>query len=296
MTYDPIDTNETDNNADGKLTIDDLTATVVAGLDTSSGTENVQIFTDGEGGLTARGYENVSVSQLPVAYSNLIAWYPFDADTYEGFNAHDVTATLGGSGDDTAFDGTVNGATYQSNGGVTDINAGPNSGAFDFDGSNDFISTSSSDNLSPTPITVMGWINADSTSSNEGGFGKWNRSGSTGDASYLIRTDVGTDTYEINIQNEDGSSIAGGGVGTLNANTWDHLAFSHDGSSLRRYFNGSFEFETTENYNIGSSNIPLRFGLHDVNGFLDGQLDDIRIYNTILSDSEINDIYNSTEP
>jgi len=149
MTYDPIDTNENDNNADGKLTIDDLTATTVAGLDTSSGTGNEQIFTDGEGGLVAPGY----VSELPVAYSNLVAWYPFDSARYTGSNADDVTGIIGGSGDDTAFDGTVNGATYQSSGGVTDINAGTNSGAYDFDGTNDALDVQFSSNESQ-PITI----------------------------------------------------------------------------------------------------------------------------------------------
>jgi len=223
---------------------------------------------------------------------DLVAWYRFEDGDARDYT-HDLNATFA---DTTAYDGIVDGATFQSSGGVTDFENGANSGAFDFDGSNDSITMSSSDNLSPTPITVMGWINADSTSSGEGGFGKWKRSSTIGNASYLIRTDVSTDAYVINIQNDTGSKIAAGTLGTLNANKWDHLAFSHDGSSLRRYFNGSFEFQTTENYNIGSSNVDLQFGLHDDSRFLDGQLDDIRIYNTVLSDSEINNIYNATEP
>lgn len=66
----------------------------------------------------------------PVAYSNLVAWYPFDSSFYGGSDADDVTALFNPnqSGDSTAYDGTVNGATYQPTGGVTDINIGVNSG------------------------------------------------------------------------------------------------------------------------------------------------------------------------
>src|SRR6056297_2864362 len=84
---------------------------------TIDGTDVQEITVDGDVVFSA------GPSNLPVAYSNLIAWYPFDSATYGGSNADDVTAIIGGSGDDTAYDGTVNGGSYQSSGGVTDINA-----------------------------------------------------------------------------------------------------------------------------------------------------------------------------
>jgi len=70
--------------------------------------------------------------RLPVAASDLVAWYPFRSGTGE-----DLTAGDSRFGDTTDYSAVVNGATFQASGGVTDIETGANSGAFDFDGTDE---------------------------------------------------------------------------------------------------------------------------------------------------------------
>jgi hypothetical protein len=296
MTYDPIDTNENDNNADGSLTIDDLTATTVAGLDTSSGTVNAQIFTDGEGGLIAGGY-----SDIPVAFENLVAWYPFDSATYGGNNADDVTAREVYYGDSTAYDGTVNGATYQSSGGVTDINAGANSGAFDFAGDPDEIdvAVSPGDLDGFSEITAMAWTNVDDFQQGANGqnsiLGKYF---DDSDRSYFLRweDDDLRALVATNSSNANNDATASN-VGT--ENTWIHCAFTWSGSTniITVYVNGQSQATGTSNGSTVRQNTQdFYIGDYGEGGSFDGTIDDVRIYDTALSQAQINQIYLNTEP
>jgi len=109
--------------------------------------------------ITVDGQTVFTATERPVAYSNLVAWWPFDSSFYGGSNTDDVTAILGGSGDDTAYDLTINGSpSYLSSGGVTDINKGGNSGAFDFSGNSNNVLTNNTLQLDDTDdFTVTGW-------------------------------------------------------------------------------------------------------------------------------------------
>jgi hypothetical protein len=285
MTYDPLDTNETNTDADGALTIDDLTATKIAGLDTSNGSGTAQIFTDGEGGLFAPGY----VSELPVAYQNLVAWYPFDSARYGGSNADDVTAIIGGSGDDTAFNGTVSGANYLSSGGVTDINAGANSGAFDFDGSNDEI------DLGPIPsiqgvseMTMMCWVSFDSFGGLRNIFGTYTFQG---------RVQLGSvNGDEGYARVRDGANVEV--VGNTLSSSYQHLAMVYDSGDLTLFQNGISTASGTGGPSVTDSNSnDVYLGFGEANGsYSDCQIDDARVYDVALTSSQINQIYTNTEP
>jgi hypothetical protein len=289
MTYDPIDTNETDNNADGKLTIDDLTATTVAGLDTSSGTGNEQIFTDGEGGLLASGYP----LGLPVAFQNLIAWYPFDSATYGGNNADDVTGGEAYYGDSTAFDGTVNGATYQSSGGVTDISAGANSGSFDV-GPNEHI------DLGPIPsigdnnaFSICFWFKSNNTSQGSKYFvSNWSSGGfffTFRGFDIIVRAfSGGTSTSDVSIPFDfDGQT------------TFTHAVLTViEGVEANLYIDGTFVAGDSLGGSFHSLDDDVYLGRKDDSSTedTDYDMDDVRFYNKELSDSEINRIYLNTEP
>jgi hypothetical protein len=292
MTYDPIDTNETDTDADGSLTIDDLTATTVAGLDTSSGTGNEQIFTDGEGGLIAGGY-----SGIPVAFENLVAWYPFDSATYGGNNADDVTAREAYYGDSTAYDGTVNGATYQSSGGVTDINAGLNSGSFNFSSDDiDLGNNLTTTVFGNTAYSFGCWVNPDSlgtdgpiiTGSSPSTTGRW----------FKLQYDGPKDVWEAQLDDSNNKIIINGGSPSLNS--WTNLFVTHSESNGYKLFvDGSIVDSDSDNGSIISSDSELFIGRVVYEGgssSWDGNIDDVRFYNRELSSSEISNIYNSTEP
>jgi len=92
---------------------------------------------------------------LPVAASDLVAWYPFRSGTGE-----DITAGDSNFGDTTDYSATVNGATYKPNGGVRDIKTGANSGAFELDGTDDTLDLGTVAD-SDQSLTIMTWLKPD---------------------------------------------------------------------------------------------------------------------------------------
>jgi len=244
--------------------------------------------------VTVNGQEVFSSNILPVAYSNLVAWYPFDASTYGGSNADDVTAIIGGSGDDTAYDGSVTSASYQSSNGVTDINAGTNSGAYDFDGSNDYIIV---DNVSTTGISQPDRYGQIS-------FGCWI---SVDSGNYILSSGSQTGSEGFQMNNAGGTSIRTGNRDFVlnkfwsNTSTYQHVFITWDGNTMRAYLDGvnvsstsgelSSQPEKDENlFTIGTPNNSI--GNYEFNG----RIDDVRIYNRSLSTSEVNQIYQNTNP
>jgi len=246
---------------------------------TIDGTEVQEITVDGDTVFSA--------FTEAVAYSNLIAWYPFDSSQYGGANADDVTAILGGSGDDTAYNGTVNGATFQSSGGVTDINAGANSGAFDFDGVDDNITITSL----PDWNTMTLWINPDITIDGNSFYGGVlqapTRDFYTGNATSRISGET--------IVIADNSGDTGWG-GTFASGQWHHWAFVFDGSGWDFYVDAVVQsiVDTNGGGATTSPGTATRVLMSGGGASIDGQLDDVRFYNTDLSQQQIQDIYDNT--
>jgi len=249
---------------------------------TIDGTDVTEITVDGDTVFTAQ--------TLPVAYSNLVAWYPFDSAEYGGSNADDVTAIIGGSGDDTAYDGTVSGATYQSSGGVQDINAGVNSGAFDFANSSDKINVTGA-SVSSTEWTAMAWHNNDGSSSNKlvAHFDQ----GNFNDA-IEMRTINNQFTCDFHVNGPKTTLSSSVGTG------WYHLCAQYDNGTVRTFKNGSPDQTGSrpskslpfDKWGIGNR-APSTITQDDSAG---AEVDDVRLYDRVLSASEINQIYLNTEP
>jgi len=252
---------------------------------TIDGTDVTEITVDGDTVFSA------GPSNLPVAYSNLVAWYPFDSATYGGSNADDVTAIVGGSGDDTAYDGTVSGATYQPSGGGTDINAGANSGAFDFDGTDDLIefgSIPSVENVSE--MTAMCWVNKDAHQSNRTIFGAYpnNDDNMTMNASSTFGLFHRVERNGVRVFDTTSTTIPVG--------TWMHVAMTFDAGSLVAYQDG-VQTASTGGGPSTTPSIGQRWyaGFEENRGLnLDAQIDDCRVYNTALSSSQISQIVSNT--
>jgi MSHA biogenesis protein MshQ len=240
--------------------------------------------------ITVDGDVVFSAQQLPVAYQNLVAWYPFDSAEYGGSNADDVTAIIGGSGDDTAYDATVS-ATHQPSGGIYDINGGPNSGGFDFNGSNDDMETSGSH----AAETIMMWVNFDFTLNSSSSPRALIFESGTSNGVYLGSVTSGLSGEVVTVSNPGGRSGYGG---TYNSGEWYHFAFTNNA--------GDFFVDGDPASSIGTNSGgagPLGPGpftvAYKTSGnpiFVDGQLDDLRFYDTILSQSEIEQVYDNTKP
>jgi len=240
---------------------------------TIDGTDVQEITVDGDVVFSAG-------PTLPVAYSNLIGWWPFDSATYGGSNADDVTAIIGGSGDDTAYDGTVSGATYQSSGGATDITAGSSSGYYEFDG-NDIIDLGSSVFDPTSAFTVTHWAEVDDQ------FAWGDNDNDNG-----IRHNIGSGELFFEENDTIIKTSYSGGTGSF-----DFYAFTYDGSSdVEVYKNaGTSPIATDSGQTSGSSS--LGFGIGGKNAGdarISGKFDDFRIYNTVLSGTQIDQIHTNT--
>jgi hypothetical protein len=197
-----------------------------------------------------------------------------------------VTAILGGSGDDTAYDGTVDGATYDSNGGVTDINAGANSGAFRMD---QVVQSPGGDAID-LPLfnlnvgTVSVWVNLDTIDNGFLAIGT------------TVQNFIGFDSSGSFIYRENGNTSTISTSETLGTNQWTHLAWSTDGSNIKSWFDGTPYGPVSASENMVFDEIGYPYVTGGKNRFsLDGHADDLRVYDKQLSDSEVSQIYQNTQ-
>jgi len=250
---------------------------------TIDGTEVQEITVDGDTVFTAG-------PSLPVAYSNLIAWYPFDSAEYGGSNADDVTGILGGSGDDTAYDGTPNSITYDASAGVTDLNAGANSGAYEFFGVRpDSIDIGSISSQIVPPLTVTLW--GQKTGSNNDYFMFDHR----GTRLFIGEGHRGTNGFEAQVF--DGSpQVVTSGINTQNK--WFHFALTLSSSNTLEFYVDAVSQGSVSSSGISGGTAVTTIGSQsgDTGRNFLGYIDDVRFYNTVLSASQITNIYNNSDP
>ncbi len=80
---------------------------------------------------------------------------------------------------------------------------------------------------------------------------------------------------------------------TLEPNQWIHYAGTYDGTTIKIYKNGVFEQQTGYSTAMGVYYSPSHIGsLNGTDRFMDGAIDDIKVYNYILTDEEILALYN----
>jgi len=238
--------------------------------------------------ITVDGQTVFSAQTLPVAYSNLRAWYPLDSAEYGGSNTDDVTAILGGSGDDSANDATVSGGTYVSTGGVTDINAGANSGAFSFDGSGSNHLEFPDDLQLSGDCSINYWAQTNSLTTDQ--YGVYTRNPKV----FINRFGVGANgdsviywdgNFLFEVKPSDGLT------------TGFHMyTFANAGNEVKCYFDATLV--GTHTGSINSFGGPDYIGQHPTNSGnrLDGNIDDVRSYNKQLTASEVQQIYDNTQP
>jgi len=211
----------------------------------------------------------------------LVAYYPFNG------NANDES----GNGNN----GTVNGAAL-----TTDRFGNANS-AYSFEGVNDYIEVGDSNSLDlSSQFTLSVWINQ--------------KGNSTTGYRIVDKTTAGKndgynfDTYgsaECNASDKGHRMRLTGGIKNSCANTdyslneWHHLAVTFSNGTATYWLDGSNDGSGNHGANITVNNLTLRIGAPHIgcNGscglyeYFYGMIDDIRIYNRALSESEIQELY-----
>ena len=177
-------------------------------------------------------------------------------------------------------DGTLSGPAWT---------GGQFGGALSFDGVNDLVQVPSDPSLDITDeITLAAWVNVRSFENWEGIITK-----GTTQASYGINV-WGDRTIRFTVN--WGSPAGGVGRGawnsrlTLTPDTWHHVAVTYDGQTFRFYIDGVEDtYKPSPSVRFGITDEPLTLGgdLPGQDEYLDGSIDDPRVYPRALSPAEI---------
>lgn len=204
-------------------------------------------------------------AQIPT--TGLVAYYPFSG------NANDQS----GNGNN----GTVYGAT------LTTDRFGDSNSAYQFNGTSNYIQVANSSSLqSPSnALALSAWVRITSTSNLNWILDKRIQVASSPYSSYGLFSIQATATLNGGISTNTGYSASGP---SIQLNTWMHISMTYDGSKIIYYANGVPTDTTSVSGNIQYSTMALYIGKSPNNAaYLQGKIDDIRIYNVALTPAQI---------
>ncbi len=225
----------------------------------------------------------LSESEIEALYIGLIARYPFNGNTDDASGNGNHGTTYGG-------------ATF------TEDRFGNANGAINFDGIDDYVELPNENNFDLTTWTMVMILKVQDYTKTKSVISK-------GDDSY------GNYTLDI-IQQDAPSPTNIGKFGYAQAyvgGNYSHLV-THDPVPIDQFFHIAVCFDDTSFktflmgrliWSIGAlpvpilNDAPVRFGLlnRGINsGHFKGQIDEIRIYNRVLSETEVNELYSTLEP
>ncbi len=164
-----------------------------------------------------------------------------------------------------------------------------------FDGANDFVAVNSSASLNPTAaIALEAWV-------------RWNIPPNTGnsmavivnknrDSQYQIRHNAGNTRFQFVLRTNAGTTGTAQSTTAPQQGRWYHLAGTWDNNSQRMlfYVNGVLERNILRTgANIVSSASVLNIGRRSLSNdrYFNGLIDEVAIYNRVLSASEALDHY-----
>jgi hypothetical protein len=199
----------------------------------------------------------------------LTAYYPLNSDVndYSG-NGHN---------------GVPNGSTIAPT-------TGQVGGAYYFDGSSDYISVAG--NADSAQSSVAFWVYENSQASN----------GDCAHADPLMRVNTAPDLASNGGQlcyyyGSSGWTTISGDAGSIPPSTWTYFVITRDNSSgdIKVYKNGSLTYENTPPgvYNTGLiPNLIGGFPPPDVGTYFNGNLDEVAVWNRVLTAGEVSQLYN----
>lgn len=109
---------------------------------------------------------------------------------------------------------------------------------------------------------------------------------------YGLQTNRFNTAFEFGIHTNNQNRFVAGGTPTEAA--WTHLTGTYDGNILRLYINGSLTSSNSNvSGNVSTNTEPLLIGRGETGGrHWTGDIDQVMLFNRVLSASEIEDIYN----
>ena len=180
----------------------------------------------------------------------------------------------------------------------TDWTSGKCGVALNFDGIDDYVEVQDSYDLDITEaITIMAWVKFDDFTSNQFAIvHKW-----VTPASYVLEVTNSSGYYypRLTIHTTTGYATCVSSV-PISTNIWYFLAGTYDSSTgqMNFYLDGNRTATRTFSGPLTPNDGPLRIGKRsDADGdFMNGAIDEVRVYNRALSESEIRDYMLGTWP
>jgi hypothetical protein len=222
----------------------------------------------------------------PDITSGLVAWYPFNG------NAADES--------DHGFNGTVNGAAAA----LTTDRFGKPDKAYYFNGMGG-ISSMVNTTLSLTEFTVAAWFKSDATSNTIPRIVTVTRPGECNCYYGLLQANgewngfIDRSRRLVGILNDPSSTYGytlNYSLAAPDSTSWHHGAITYSGGTLKIYVDGALDRTISETPALTqfpySADLEIGFCAGGSNYI--GKLDDIRIYNRVLSEAEIKVVYSAS--
>ena len=180
--------------------------------------------------------------------------------------------------------------------------------SFLFDGVDDYVDCGDNNNLSfgdsvnDSPFTFSLWAKIDDLTSSHILIEKYDYS--SGNSEYLFY--IGSDGAIYNNIYSNGISLRRRGrktsIGLISINTWYHIAWTYDGqggtnasNGIKIYLDGVRVDNANNQKNtyvaMRNSTLPFKIG-----EFIEGNMDEVSVFNSELSTSDVTTIYNSGVP
>lgn len=163
-----------------------------------------------------------------------------------------------------------------------------NTKSIDFDGVNDFIDIPNSTDFDlGSSFSISGWFNFDIVS-NTRGLISFDSSSTRGWFLYTYINQIRLYTGSV-FTLKSGYSTTG---------QWDNFIVTYDGTDLVFYLNGVQESTQTASINLQTNGNDGAIGNNQkaTGRFFNGKIDEVAIWNTALSSSDVSAIYNSGVP
>ncbi len=195
-----------------------------------------------------------------------------------------VRAETGPIANYTFDDGTATDSTGSHNGTVSGaVSAEGKIGqAFSFDGVDDYISTGP-DFIGTGDVTVTAWIKPNTLGEN-------NLGGILNNNKFFIELSTNN---KIQVRNAN-NTVTASDAGSVTLGEWQHVAVTRSGKTISIYINGYSRcaFYCTSNDDPIAGNTNVYIGNRNAGDrAFDGSIDEVRVYNRVLSATEIGEIY-----
>jgi len=160
---------------------------------------------------------------------------------------------------------------------------GYDGGALEFDGAGDYVNFRGTSDLpaGAAPRTMTGWGKTDSIVSG------WRWIAAYGSAGTGLATFIGL----------NGADLYGGGYGDdvflsdfWEVGVWHHISLTYNGTTARLYADGVEVASEAKSWNTTLGRAHIGRQVNDLAEFWTGQIDDVRIYDRVLSAEEIQDV------